>query len=208
MHAIYTWPWIQAQSERAIRAWCACARLPLPSGPHFTPWEQHRREKAYDQAMRAVEREISSAPLTRSRCPVVQKRLNSVFPTFAAAALGLESKAIRLIADGFLPAGIEFARSAHAASTPPSAWPRLFRPAATPGPSTDCSLSSTSLRASRRPSSVQPSLPLHRQLSRSPRCVHPRTNVVSARDFRQRLRGERLLPLTMRTRHPSGSWSQ
>lgn len=112
MHEIYTWPWIQAQSERAIRAWCACARLPLPSGPHFTPWEQHRREKAYDQAMRAVEREISSAPLTRSRCPVVQKRLNSVFPTFAAAALGLESKAIRLIADGFLPAGIEFARSA------------------------------------------------------------------------------------------------
>ncbi len=112
MHEIYTWPWIEAQSERSIEAWRACALLPLPRGRHFSPRDQRRREKAYDQAARAIEREIGSAPIARSRRLAVQNRLAAVFPTFAAAALGLESKAIRLIADGFLPAGIEFARSA------------------------------------------------------------------------------------------------
>jgi hypothetical protein len=62
--------------------------------------------------MRAVEREIPKTSLDSAGRLAVQHRLSSVFPEFAAAALGLESQAIHFIADGFLPAGVEFARAA------------------------------------------------------------------------------------------------
>ena len=108
----YNWPWVEAQSARAAAAWRACAGLPIPPGPNFTPREQSKREKAFDKAMRAVEREIPSGSLAPSVRETAQRRLSAVFPRFAAAALGLEREAIGFIADGFLPAGVEFARAA------------------------------------------------------------------------------------------------
>ena len=84
--------------------------MPLPRGLHYGPHEQRNREKAYDNAMRAVQREIRKAPQTVIGRLATRNRLVALFGQFAVAALGLEDQAVELITSDFLPAGIEFAR--------------------------------------------------------------------------------------------------
>lgn len=83
--------------------------------PRFTARAQRSRERAYDRALRAVERHAKDASASN---PVqAQQKLVACFARFAAEALELGPDAVQLLTDGFLPAGIQLAR-----------WARRFDP--------------------------------------------------------------------------------
>jgi hypothetical protein len=108
----YSWSWIEAQGAQAAEAWNGCAGRLLPAGPRYSLKEQRKRENAYDQALRAFEREARRAPRTRSERLLAQRRIVDAFPGFAAIALGLEPEAVQLLTGSFLPVGTQLARSA------------------------------------------------------------------------------------------------
>ncbi len=110
MHPTFSWLWVESQSALTAESWRACACHPLPPGSVYTPLEQRQREQAYDDCLRAVERELHSPPRTEAARTAFQNRLVATFARFAATALDLEPSAIQLITHGFLPAGAEFAR--------------------------------------------------------------------------------------------------
>jgi hypothetical protein len=85
--------------------------------PRFTAREQRRHEKAYDQGLRAVQREARRAVRTAVERNMVHRRIVDLFPRFAATALGLEGEAVHLLSNSFLPAGTQLAR-----------WARRFDP--------------------------------------------------------------------------------
>ena len=74
-------------------------------------------EKAYDQGLRAVEREARRARSNPAERHRAQQRIVALFPGFAAAALGLDAGAIDLLSNSFFPVGTELAR-----------WTRAFDP--------------------------------------------------------------------------------
>lgn len=124
-------PWVEAHAARSIDLWSRCIARHLPPAPQYRRSEQRQREKAYDEGVRAVERELKMARRTRtSRPPTdpriprrqivadgLSDRLITVFGRFATLALGLEDEAVRLITHDFLPVGTELAR-----------WARRFDP--------------------------------------------------------------------------------
>ena len=112
MPEAFNWSWVQSQVAQAIGLWDQCAGLPLPDGRRYTPEEQQKRENAYDDTLRSVERELRHAHRTRAERLATQNRLIATFACFAANALDLEEPAIQLITDDFLPVGAEFARQA------------------------------------------------------------------------------------------------
>jgi hypothetical protein len=115
MHETFNWRWIESETARTAAAWSACGGLPLHDGPCYTAREQRKHEKAFDKAIRttnrAIDREMPRASLAEEAHSAMQQRLAAVFPPFATAALGLKREATRLIAQGFFPIGIEFARA-------------------------------------------------------------------------------------------------
>jgi hypothetical protein len=106
----YSWSWIEAQVAQAAGAWNGCAGRLLPAGPRFSLREQRKRERAYDQALRAVEREARRAPRTPSERQLAQQRIVDAFPRFASIALNLDSEAVQLLTGSFLPVGTQLAR--------------------------------------------------------------------------------------------------
>ena len=110
MELRYSWTWIEAQVAQAIDAWNGCAAHSLPAGPRYTRKEQRKREKAYDEGLRSVEREARKTPRTPAERLLAQRRIVDAFPRFAAIALGLETEAQRLLTDSFLPVGTQLAR--------------------------------------------------------------------------------------------------
>jgi hypothetical protein len=117
MEQTYSWSWVEGQAAQNMSAWEDCAQRPWPGGPPFSRQEQKKREKAYDEGLRAVEREARKAPRTRAERLEAQRRVVAVFPGFAATALGFEGDAVDLLTGGFLPVGTELAR-----------WARRFDP--------------------------------------------------------------------------------
>jgi len=113
----YNWPWVDDQTAQTMAAWQACAARPWPGGPQFTTREQRKREKAYDQGLRAVEAEARKVPRSRADRLQAQRRVVAVFPRFAATALGLDGESVDLLTGSFLPVGTELAR-----------WARQFDP--------------------------------------------------------------------------------
>lgn len=110
MEQSYSWSWVEGQAAQNMSAWEDCAQRPWPGGPRFSRQEQKKREKAYDEGLRAVEREARKAPRTRAERLEAQRRVVAVFPGFAATALGFEGDAVDLLTGGFLPVGTELAR--------------------------------------------------------------------------------------------------
>jgi hypothetical protein len=110
MRQIYTWAWVEAQVAQTIELWNRCA-IPGPEGgQRYSRTEQQRHEKAYDEALEAVEREIKQAPRTKAERIETQDRIVAAFARFSATALDLEDDAIKLLTDDFLPVGTELAR--------------------------------------------------------------------------------------------------
>lgn len=119
MDPLYSWAWIEAQSAETAADWEACATACLPHAPRFSPSLQKERERAYDDGLETVERELKRArgnwnPAGRLE---TQQRVTAAFARFSAAALDLSEDCIALLTDDFLPVGTRLAR-----------WARSFDP--------------------------------------------------------------------------------
>jgi hypothetical protein len=112
MRQIYTWAWVEAQVAQTIELWNRSSIRRPEDGQRYSPTEQQRREKAYDEALQAVEREIKQAPRTKAERIETQNRIVAAFARFSATALDLEQDAIELLTDDFLPVGTKLARVA------------------------------------------------------------------------------------------------
>jgi len=117
MSRLYDWPWVQKQTEQTLAIWNSCASTPASIGPRYSPAQRREREKAYDEALQAVELELRNAPRLRSERLATQARITAVFAHFSALALGLEDNATHILTDEFLPVGSTLAR-----------WARRFDP--------------------------------------------------------------------------------
>ena len=113
----YNWSWVEAQVSAAAAEWNRCAGASSLAGPRFSLDEQQKREDAYDDALRRVEREAKCARRGGKQRAEAQRRVVAVFPEFAKTALGLEDAAVQMLTEGFLPIGTEFAQ-----------WARRFDP--------------------------------------------------------------------------------
>jgi hypothetical protein len=120
MEERYSWSWVEVKACGAIEAWNRYALRTLPPIPRFTPREQHKREKAYDEGLRSVEREARRVPRTQAERDLARERIVGAFPHFAAIALGLKPEAVELLTGTFLRMGTELAR-----------WARSFDPSIT-----------------------------------------------------------------------------
>jgi hypothetical protein len=117
MEEHFSWAWVEAQAAQSIAAWKTCAARSLPALPRHSLKEQRAHEKAYDQGLRAVEREARRTRSNPAARHLAQQRIVALFPEFAAAALGLEAGAVELLSNSFFPVGTELAR-----------WTRSFDP--------------------------------------------------------------------------------
>ncbi len=93
-----------------MEEWNRCALRSLPPSVRYTQKEQRKREKAYDEGLRAVTREGRRVPRTREERLLVKQRIVALFPRFTSVALGLEGEETELITGTFLPMGTELAR--------------------------------------------------------------------------------------------------
>jgi hypothetical protein len=110
MCATFDWAWVEAQSAQTIEVWKGCAGQQAEGGPRYSVPEQRKREKAYDEALRDVEREAKKKPRTAAERIEAQERTTASFARFSAAALDLEGDAVQMLTDDFLPAGTKLAR--------------------------------------------------------------------------------------------------
>ena len=117
MEQRYSWSWVEKQIAQSAGVWHACAGLSLPPIPRFAIREQRKREKAYDEGLRKVERVARRVPGTASERLLARQRIVDTFPPFAAVALGLKPEAVELLTGTFLRVGTELAR-----------WARSFDP--------------------------------------------------------------------------------
>jgi hypothetical protein len=117
MRQIYSWPWVEALVAQTIEVWDSGAEHSALAGAQYTHKQQQEREKAYDQGLRAVEREVKRAPRTKADRIKTQDRIVASFARFSATALDLEGETVHLLTDDFLPVGTKLAR-----------WARQFDP--------------------------------------------------------------------------------
>ena len=117
MQQLYSWPWVEAQVAQTIEVWHGGAARTTQDGPRYSLKEQQKREKAYDQGLRAVEREVRRTPRSRAERIESKDRIVASFARFSAAALNLEGEAVKLLTDDLLPVGTKLAR-----------WARRFDP--------------------------------------------------------------------------------
>ena len=110
MQPIYSWSWVEAQVTQTIAVWDSAAANSTLDGMLYTRKQQQDREKAYDQALRAVEREARRAPRTKGDRIKTQDRIVAAFARFSATALDLEEETVHLLTDDFLPVGTTLAR--------------------------------------------------------------------------------------------------
>ena len=66
MQQLYSWSWVEAQVAQTIEVWDGGAAQSAQDGPRYKLKEQQKREKAYDQGLRAVEREVRRTPRSRA----------------------------------------------------------------------------------------------------------------------------------------------
>jgi hypothetical protein len=110
MEPPYSKSWVEAQVAQAIELWNGCASRSVPPCPRYTPHEQHTHEKAYDKGLRDVQRQARRAPRNPAERLLAQQRIVALFPGFAATALGIESQAVQLLTNSFLPVATQLAR--------------------------------------------------------------------------------------------------
>lgn len=111
-----TWQWIETQVEQTAAIWNRPAAASQPCR-QYSQKEQRERERAYDDGLRAVERETKRSVRAGLECGEAQARIVKTFALFASAALDLDSEQIDCLTHGFLPIGAQFAR-----------WARNFDP--------------------------------------------------------------------------------
>jgi hypothetical protein len=110
MEQLYSWSWVVSQVASTTALWNSCASRSLPVVAQFSATDQQMREDAYDKALETVEIQAKQARRGGARRADAHRQIVAVFPRFASVALGLEDGAVRLLADGFLPIGTQFAQ--------------------------------------------------------------------------------------------------
>src|SRR5579863_7099380 len=110
MQRLHDWQWMQEQVARSIDLWHRTAAQCPQDAPVYSPGEQQKRERAYDDALSSVEKEAKRAARSRAERLEVQERVLASFGRFAGVALGLEPDAVKLLTEGFLPTGAQFAQ--------------------------------------------------------------------------------------------------
>lgn len=111
MDTLLTERWLDSQIDNSANLWIESAGPWAHPSPVFTSRAQRARERAYDRALRDVQRltRVSS----RTRPAETEACLLAAFARFAAHALELGPSSIDLLTHGFLPVGTELARWAH-----------------------------------------------------------------------------------------------
>jgi len=112
MPQVYSWPWVEAQCAETIEAWQECAGRLAAAAPQYSLKDHRQREKAYDDGLSAIERQVRRAPRGKSGRSAIQEQSIGAFARFSASALDLEPAAVALITGDFLPVGNEFTRRA------------------------------------------------------------------------------------------------
>jgi hypothetical protein len=110
MQQCYSWAWVEAQVAQTIKVWDDGAAQPAQMGRQYHLKEQKKREKAYDEGLRSVEREAKQAPRSKMELIETQDRIVASFARFSAIALDLEGETIQLLTNDFLPVGTQLAR--------------------------------------------------------------------------------------------------
>ena len=110
MQQRYSWSWVEAQVAQTIEVWNRGAARSAQDGPRYSLKEQQQREKAYDQGLRAVEREARRNPRSKAERLQSQDRIVASFAHFSATALDLEGETVKLLTDDLLPVGTKLAR--------------------------------------------------------------------------------------------------
>jgi hypothetical protein len=110
MQESYSWAWVEAQVAQTIKVWNRGAGRPAPHARRYSSKDQQTRENAYDDGLRAVEREVKRAPRTKRELLKTQDRIVATFARFSATALDLEGDTIKLLTTDFLPVGTTLAR--------------------------------------------------------------------------------------------------
>jgi len=119
MEGRYSWSWVEARVAETSALWSACANPRVPEARRYTTADQTRREQAYDEALEAVEAALKRGRNARGAAArrATEQHVTALFARFSAVALDLDSDAIALLTDDFLPAGTRLAR-----------WARRFDP--------------------------------------------------------------------------------
>ncbi len=110
MQPLYSWSWVEARVAQTIEVWNGGAAQATQDRPQYSPIEQQKREKAYDQGLLAVEQEVKRNPRSKAQRIQAQDRIVASFARFSATALDLEGDAVKLLTDDFLPVGTKLAR--------------------------------------------------------------------------------------------------
>ncbi len=114
----YNWDWVEAQVAETMAIWDGSAGCRKLDGRRYSVKEQQEREKAYDEALQSVERELKRLPRAKGGRARAQQRIVAAFARFSAAALDLADPAIKLLTHDFVPLGTQLA-----------SWARRFDPA-------------------------------------------------------------------------------
>jgi hypothetical protein len=107
---MYNWAWVEAQVANTTDVWNGSASRVTHYGQRYSCKEQQKREKAYDQALQAVEGEAKRAPRTKAERIKTRDRIVASFARFCASALDLQGETIELLTNDFLPVGTNLAR--------------------------------------------------------------------------------------------------
>ncbi len=203
MERAYNWSWVESQVSATIADWDSCGLSRAANNPCFSPADQQRKEDAYDNALRTVERDAKQARRSASERTAAQRRIVAVFPPFASIALDLEDDAVHLLTHGFFPVGTQFAQ-----------WAQRFDPNLTMADTIQACRNAWTVcgiqpllgdRMQMTPSILGYSLlyPYSDNYLDSEKISTSRKLEFSAR-FRDRLCG---LPLAPRDRHESAVWA-
>lgn len=111
MNCLLTERWLADQTHETASLWHASAGKWTHPSPTLTVRAQRARERAYDRALREVQRLARGS--SRIAPEQTESRLTAAFARFAAHALDLGPDAIDLLTNSFLPVGTELARWAH-----------------------------------------------------------------------------------------------
>ena len=112
MGELYDTAWVANEVARCAGMWNDCAAGPASIEARYSLRDQVSREIAYDAAMHEVEWEARRLTRHAGDPKAAEQRLIASFARFAQNALDIEPDQVSLLTDGFLPAGIEFARRA------------------------------------------------------------------------------------------------
>jgi hypothetical protein len=105
MGARFSLRWVEEQVERSSEAWRLCAGDSMRLDAHYDFSEQRRREEAYDAELHSVESELENSSCAFRHRSETQDRIIASFARFSAAALNLESEAVNILTNDFLPVG-------------------------------------------------------------------------------------------------------